>query len=147
VKKDGSAVTFVVDYDGENDHGSSDVSTRVVVLSVRYNDTHVVGRVSGCDEVIILKDLGQPADTIVLGARASDPRYLSSRFFHGLIAEVLMYNRSLSDSELTIAEEHLANKYRPRDRPRMLPRRWVVSSICRKNGEIRFFSLLRLIQL
>ena len=111
VKKAGAAVNLVVDYDGENDRGSSDLSTRAVILSVRYNDTHAVGRVSGCDEVSIPMDWARPADTVALGSRPSDPLYLSSRYFDGLVAEVLVYNRSLSVNELIAAEEHLTHKY------------------------------------
>jgi hypothetical protein len=47
VKKASSAVHLIVDYDGESDDGLSDLTDRSVILSVRYNDTHAVGRVSG----------------------------------------------------------------------------------------------------
>ena len=47
VKKASSAVLLIVDYDGESDDGLSDLTDRSVILSVRYNDTHAVGRVSG----------------------------------------------------------------------------------------------------
>jgi hypothetical protein len=111
VKKDGSALHLVVDYDGESDHGYSDLGARPVILNVRYNDTHAVGRASGCDEVVLAMDVGHPADTIVLGARASDPLHASGRFFQGLVGEVLVYNSSLTDKELRTAEEYLAHKY------------------------------------
>lgn len=111
VKKAGTAVNLVVDYDGEDNHGYIDLNARSVILSVRYNETHAVGRVSGCDEVVLPKGVGQPSDTIVLGSRASDPVHLSGRFFDGLVADVIVYNRSLFEAELMATEEHLAYKY------------------------------------
>jgi hypothetical protein len=115
--KAGPGIHLILDYDGENDAGVTDVSNTNVLVSTRYNSSSPgdsAARVAGCSEVIVTN---LPAETtrsttaITIGVRASDITHESSRAYDGMLLELVVYNRSLSDAELRGVEAFLASSH------------------------------------
>ena len=117
VKTAGDSVHLILDYDGQNNAGSTPIGNSDLVLSTRYGQGTAGGlaRAAGCDQVTIKSlptETQESTQAITLGSRESDPQHLAGRYFTGAILELLVYNRSLSDAELQGVEAFLASEHK-----------------------------------
>ena len=108
----GGGVCLAADWAGQNDFGLQDIANRLVVGSVSFNSTATRLQADGCDE---LSPQGQggvahAASLFNVGWRASDTS-VGGRRFDGIVAELLVYNRSLADGELVAAQQYLAARW------------------------------------
>lgn len=117
VKNVGQSLHLLLDYDGQNNAGDEPIDSLDLVLSTRYDSAqpgNSCARASGCNQVTeksIPLETSQTTHAISLGSRESDPTHLATRYFDGAILELLVYNRSLSDSELHGVEAFVAAQH------------------------------------
>jgi hypothetical protein len=111
----GDTTVMVLDYAGESNAGHENVDGVATIASAVFSPTTAAMNVSKCPEIqSIGGGRAKPADTIALGRRASDvtPR-AGPRYFSGVIAEVLVWTRVLSDAERSSVLAALGTKYNP----------------------------------
>ena len=110
---DGGGTVLVLDYAGESNEGRQNVDGVATIASAVFSPTTAALNRSKCVEIASIgSGLAKPADTIALGRRASDvsPR-AGPRYFSGIIAEVVVWTRVLSDTERSSVVAALETKY------------------------------------
>ena len=118
IKTSGQSVRLILDYDGENNQGPTPIENSDLILSTRYTKASAGrqsdARAAGCVQVAmkgLSSEVLQSTRALSLGSRESDPTHESGRYFDGALVEVLVFNRSLSDTELLGVEAFLAAQH------------------------------------
>jgi hypothetical protein len=111
-----------VDGNGWNMLSYSDIVNQTIIGTVAFGPQKVAGlsgtanvtlRVNGCDNGHQQQGLfGPPSTQVMIGSRGEYVVPNDDRFFRGHLGEVLIYNRTLSPSELVATEAYLAEKWR-----------------------------------
>eukprot|EP01051_Picozoa_sp_SAG22_P009830 SAG22_NODE_848_length_6859_cov_5.488905_3_plen_1824_part_00 len=107
VRTDDGEVVLSIDYAGSGNRGSIDMRSRASVVSVTFNSSASRLLVDTCDDGSAAV-AERPTHLFSIGSRRNEP----SNHFKGQIGELLVYNRSLTDFELSLVNEYLRTKWK-----------------------------------
>jgi hypothetical protein len=110
-----NSTVLMIDFSGSPDTGLDDLRGRVTVAAVVYNASGAYSFADGCLESTE-PPVGAAGSTFQVGTRGNE----MGRFFNGVLSELIVFPRSLNDSEFASVSAYLHTKWpAPASQPRL----------------------------
>lgn len=103
-----NSTSLMIDFSGSSDTGLDNLQGRVTVAAVVYNKTGAWSFADGCLESSE-PPVGAAGASFMVGSRNNE----MGRFFNGVLSELLVFPRSLNETEFAAVGAYLAAKWPP----------------------------------
>jgi len=99
---------LIADWAGSTQFGQTVITNQSVVAAVIYNETETTLYHFSCVDNVLQQSYGAESLSYMVGSRGNQ----LDRYFKGLISEIIVYNRSLTESEQMTVELYLEQQVR-----------------------------------